>query len=611
MSEPNEQGCGPLRGAAAHGGCKDERWYSTRYLHRASAVRPARFAALAVAGTLAGGTAFAQSNPAAVLDRQNEIILHQQQEQLRQSQERALPATQAPGGTDLNAIRPQVGAPDIGPVCREIRDINIGGDTSHLPAAVREHITRTYAGHCLDAVQIESILAILTKSYIDRGYVTTRAYLPEQDLRTGTLRVTIVEGRIERYDVQSHRRGAQWVTGAFPAGPGSLLNLRDLEQGVDQINRLTSNNATLDLQPGDGAGQTVVVVRNPSATPIHLYTELDNSGLDATGRNSLSATVTLDSLLGLNEQIAVTRMQSVFPFDGGHRSDATSVLAELPFGYNTFTFNASQSNYTNRLNLASGNSIDSTGRTDTLTVGASRVIYRDQANRLSIGADLTKQSLDSWLGGQYVGIASRDLTWFDVGPTLYSHILGGIFNGHLGFSRGVGLFGALRDPDDLPGDLPHAQFSKLGLDLGYSRQFQLGGHPVLVSTQFSGQQAYDTLYGTQQMLIGGPASVRGFLNTTLSGDSGFYVRNEIDVPWRFSLGRFGAVPGRVYAGLDVGHVNNRASGAQNGTLSGATLGITAQWKAASADLSVAHSITMPDGIAHEGTIFIFRLSCSL
>ncbi|WP_422775075.1 POTRA domain-containing protein, partial [Pseudomonas aeruginosa] len=40
--------------------------------------------------------------------------------------------------------------------------------------------------------QRKPLLKAVTDHYLDRGYVTTRAYLPQQDLASGTLRIIVV-----------------------------------------------------------------------------------------------------------------------------------------------------------------------------------------------------------------------------------------------------------------------------------------------------------------------------------------------------------------------------------------------------------------------------------
>ncbi|CAN7752875.1 ShlB/FhaC/HecB family hemolysin secretion/activation protein [Variovorax sp. LjRoot290] len=551
----------------------------------------------------------AQIDPNA-LDRQNQLIERQQQERLRQEQERALPQRPPPGGTDLRTIEPKVSVPDIGAPCRDIRVIRIGG-ASRLPEDVGNAITRDYAGRCLGAAELEAILAALTKSYIDRGFITTRAYLPAQDLRSGVLEIAVVEGRIERFELQQTGRsaGAVSIPGAFPAHPGDLLNLRDLEQGIDQLNSLSLNEATLDLQPGSQPGQSVVVVRNKARLPVHLFTTYDNTGTPATGEKSASATLSLDSLLGLNELIAITRRQSV-PHEREHNSGMTALRASVPFGYSSFSVDASESDYTNTLVLPSGRKLASEGRTATQSLGVDRVVYRDQASRASMSAKLTAQDSRNFLGGEFLSVSSRKLSTLDLGTAAFTQLAGGVLNARLGFVRGLTILGALEDPAGLSDKLPHAQFSKFALDLGYSRRFDIGGQPLLWSSQFSGQRSRDTLYGSQQILVGGIASVRGSLLNTLSGDSGYYWRNEIALPWQTVAGGE-TLSGRVYVGYDFGRVSNHADGVPSGSMSGATLGASLLWRGLSVDLFASRALHLPASMTRESTRVGVRLSYSL
>jgi hemolysin activation/secretion protein len=556
----------------------------------------------------------AQVGPAPInrpVDRQNQIIERQQQDRLREEQDRAMRALPPPGSANLREVNPQVSVPDLGVPCRNIHAIRFGGDTNRLPSHLKRDIERENVDRCLGTSDLEGILAALTKSYIDRGYLTTRAYLPAQDLRSGVLEVTVIEGRIERFEVTGGSDRALWIRGAFPTSPGDLLNLRDLEQGIDQANSLASNKAKLDLRPGSEPGETVVVVENPAAFPLHLYTTLDNAGTQATGIYNASATVTADSLLGFNELFSITQRQSVLPARSDHRSDSTGLRAVLPLGYNTFSIDASQSDYTNALRLPSGQSLLSEGRTISKSLTADRVVYRDQLSRISLSARVSTQATRSWLGGQYLQFSSRNLSTLDVAASAFTQIGGGVLNTRLGWVQGLTAFGALRDAANLPDDLPHAQFRKLTLDVGFSRSFHLGGQTLLWSSQFSGQHAYDTLYGSQQMLIGGNSSVRGFLDSVLSGDNGFYWRNDLSMPWTLAWGGGAPVSGRTYVGVDTGRVTNRAAGAPSGSLSGAALGVAWQWNKLSLDVFASRAIDLPSMLKREGTLFAFRLSASL
>lgn len=548
----------------------------------------------------------AQSVPDSVT-RQNEAIERQLQERLREDQRKAREAAPFRVSPDIEQPVP-IAVPEIGAACRDIRRVSITG-TTRLAPAVRQQIEQEFSGRCLGVSDLEAILAKVTKSYIDGGFLTTRAYLPAQDLRSGILVIEVIEGTIENFQIDSARRKALLASGAFPVRPGDVLNLRDLEQGIDQINRLSSNSAELDIRPGSQPGQSVVVIRNPSRTPVSLFLTSDNLGSESTGKISGAATVIFDSLLGLNELIAITRRQSI-PTSSVANAESNSLAVSAPWGYSTFSMDYSESKYVSPVTLASGATLLAEGNTTSQSIALNRVVFRDQTSRLSLSGKITTQDTKSFFAGQFLSVASRKLTYTDLAVSGFIAVPGGVINARAGFVQGLPILGGLDDPDNLPDDLPHARFRKLTLDLGFNRRLAIAGRPASWSTQLSGQYALDTLYGSQQLLIGGVSSVRGFQKNTLSGDIGSFVRNEFSLPYRLDVGGMAAA-GRAYVGYDIGAVRGRPSGTPQGTLSGMTLGTTFQIKAASLDLFASRPLTYPSTMTREPTQFGLRLSLSL
>ncbi|MGG4661824.1 POTRA domain-containing protein [Providencia vermicola] len=71
----------------------------------------------------------------------------------------------------------------------------------------------------------------------------------------------------------------------FPHLIGSLLNLRDIEQGIEQLNRSVSAHYTIDIQPGTESGYSRVVIQKQARNiPLTSPLSLDNSGNKSTGK---------------------------------------------------------------------------------------------------------------------------------------------------------------------------------------------------------------------------------------------------------------------------------------------------------------------------------------
>ena len=83
-----------------------------------------------------------------------------------------------------------------------------------------------------------------------KGYVTTRVMAQEQDLTTGVLTLTLQPGRVgeTRFEEPVSWRGRLW--NAIPASRGDILNLRDIEQGLENFRRVPSVNADIKIVPG-------------------------------------------------------------------------------------------------------------------------------------------------------------------------------------------------------------------------------------------------------------------------------------------------------------------------------------------------------------------------
>jgi hemolysin activation/secretion protein len=467
-----------------------------------------------------------------------------------------------------------------------------------------------FVGRCLGVTEIEEILGEITRAYILKGYVAARAYLPAQNLSSGRLEIVVVEGAVSSIRIEDGGKNSISKGNAFPGVEGRVMNLRDLEQGIDQINRLASNNAQLDIQPGDQAGESVIVIRNEPRPPFHFSVGYDNQGDQNTGRHQTGATFSLDNPLGFNDFLSVTHRQST-PGDEERKYAASdSFLYNIPFGYSTVTLGKSRSRYVSTILLPSGLDMKSSGNSTISFAKLDRVIYRDQASRLTVGATLTTKESKNYLSDQLLQVSSRDLTLLDLDASVATRIGTAALQVDAGIAQGLDAFGALSDPGGLPDTVPRAQFLKYKLGANLTLPFKLADRDAMFTSQISSQYSDKVLYGSEQLLIGSLYTVRGFQRNTLSGEKGYFWRNELSVRFPVNVGET-PIAGRAFLAYDFGEVTSRAPGTPSGRLAGSAIGFSFFWQGTSWEWFHTRPLSGPSGMSLEGPQTWFRVSFSM
>lgn len=553
---------------------------------------------LALASALAlSGAAQAQQLPVQPRQDQGDRILREEMERererlLRQPTPRIeQPATPAAVGQDPAEVA------ESGPVFRIAR-IDVQGDDL-LPAAVLARRLQPFTGFELGAVRIGLLLQGLNADLIEAGLITSRAYVVSQNLASGVLSLRIVPGRIEaiRYNgrlLEADAHSDAGVRLALPMRAGDILQLRDIEQGLDQLNRLRGRQAQVRIVPGDTPGGSVLeFVDPPPASSWRGWLGGDNQGSPATGTRRLRLGLEVGDLLGLNESLNLG-------YTGSLETNALNAGLSLPWGYNTFSLLTTWSEYQSLI----GNVALLHGSSTNHAVSWNRLLLRDRDSKVAADVSLSVREARREINN--VALAPQKLTVLRAGINRLTRFesagLAGQWIVDAGFSRGLDAFGATGDVGAGGGPAPRARFGKL--DVSGSTALYLPGNWSLRGNgawQWSGVP----LFSSEQIFVGGVASVRGFAESAAGGDRGGY--------WRTELGRsLVAAPSGVhlepFAFWDAGHVRALASGRAS-TLMSAGLGLRAAAAAGSLELvagrPVVHPSDMPD------TAFRLNLSLSL
>ncbi len=534
-------------------------------------------------------------------------LIRDRQNRLLEEQRRRLEELQDLPGKDA---RPQAPALPADTRCFPIKDIELKGADS-LSTSDRARLLKPYVGQCLGVAQLNELLKVITDHYINNGRVTSRAYLPQQDLSSGHLQVLVVEGKLEGL------KGAEGSTVtdrelamAFPGKVGEALNLREVEQLVDQLSRLPSRQAQMELTPGSQVGGSDVVVRNVPQKPWRASLSRNNDGQKSTGEQQWGAGLEWDSPLGLADQLILRGGHDAIS-DHQKTSKNSMLYYNVPWGWWNFSYTYSESDYRTPGDL-DGYKYRQTGDSQNHQLRAERVIHRDDLSKTSVNVGLTHLRTNNYFNDERLDVSSNRLSEFQVGITHGRRIANAFVNLDVGMQNGTGAFDAQKDEQErIRGNLtPTPRYRKYTATLSYLQPFTLWGESLSFSSLATGQRSEDVLYPAQRMSLGGSYSVRGFKDQQLSGDSGGYWRNEVrwarpvTLDWmRPAFAEYGAS-----VGYDQGVIrNDRYNDDQHGRVSSNSVELFARGKHVSTSVTFAHSLERPGVVTEREAPVYFRL----
>ena len=449
-----------------------------------------------------------------------------------------------------------------------------------------------------------------------RGYITSRALVEAQNLSSGRLRLRIIPGRIQALRLESPAPGPRptaeselppLLASASPARPGDVLNLRDLEQTLENLKRVPTAEADIRIEPGATPATSNWVVRHQQGFPLRLTLSADDSGSPGTGVYQGSATVSWDAPLGLNDLFYATQNQDLGGGEDGSRGTrGQSLHYSLPWGYWSLGLTHSNNRYyqsvvgLNQTYVYSGTSANTELR-------LSRVLVRTAVGKTSASLKAFQRRSNNYIDDTEVQIQRRVVGGWEAGLAHKTVLGGASLDSSLSYKVGTGDFGSLPAPEEASG----TGTSRFGLTLAELSLLVPLNWPYLPQARYSAllrwQHNLTPLTPQDRFAIGGRYTVRGFDGVNvLSAERGVLLRNEI------SASIPGGTPLAAFVGVDYGCVDGPSSADLAGKqLAGAVLGLRGAWRQLSYEVFVGTPLDKPQSFRTDNTTAGFNLFLSL
>lgn len=358
--------------------------------------------------------------------------------------------------------------------------------------------------------EVAALADAIQARYLALGLGLTRAFVPAQEIKDGSITIRVIEGHLARVRVEGGGAGdRERVEGrladALAARPAQVGLI---ERGLLLVDDLPGVTVTGLIRPGDEFGAAELLVGLDRA-PYAMVAGVGNRGSDFAGPWSGFVDLAANGFLGWGEQIGVTL--SATPEVDEQRS--ANLRWQQPLA-------------------ASGLSLTSTGNYSRGRPGAALKPFAVATESVGVGQRLSwpvirsrarNLTLEAGWNLQHATVEilnapfSRD-DWrtLDVRAT-YSgqHIAGGDLFATAGVTRGLGTLGAT-GKGSLEGSRPgtDADFTKLSGEIGYGLRLPAGLGATLT---LAGQYSPDVLPAGEEFALGGTRFGRGYNGGDLSG----------------------------------------------------------------------------------------------
>ncbi len=417
----------------------------------------------------------------------------------------------------------------------------------------------------------------ITELYIQEGYVTSGAYIPEQTFaNNGVVQIQVIEGKLEDIQITGTKRlNSNYIRSRIALGASTPLNQKRLLESLQllQLNPLIQN-LSAELSAGSRTGANLLAIKITEADSFNIQAVLDNGRSPSVGSFRRQLQINEANLLGFGDSISLTYSNT----DGSNTIDTSYSLPLNPHnGSLTFSYGTTSADVIERpFNTLD---IESASQYYELTFRQPLVQTPNQEFALGITAFRRESDISSSLleenevplsvlspGADKEGRTRVSaLRFFQEWTSRNSQE---VIAARSEFSLGIGAFNATIN--DIEPD------SRFFAWRGQAQWVRLLAPDTLLLIRGDVQLASTELLASEQFGLGGINSVRGYRQDLLLTDNGALACVEFRLPiarvpqWNGVL--------QVTTFGDVGTAwNNSSSRDENNTNTLASVGLGLRW----------------------------------
>jgi hemolysin activation/secretion protein len=364
----------------------------------------------------------------------------------------------------------------------------------------------------------------INQLYVDNGYLTTGAYIPEQTLRDNTVTLQVVEGEVTKIEVNGLQRlNPGYVSSRIALATERPLNVPRLQEAL-QLLQLDPLIATIeaDLAQGTQPGENILRLEVREADSFNGQVDLSNDRAASIGTFKRGISVTEGNLWGFGDRATLSYSNT----DG---SNVVDVSYRVPLSPRNTTLELRYLNGLNRIITEPFEELDIKSRSQYWEFNLRQPIIQTLNQELSLGLIFSHQAIEtSILGVPFPLSDSADIN----GRTKVSalrFVQEWVYRSpqdaialRSQFSWGVDWWDATINETT-----PDSRFWSWRGQFQYLRLLAPDTTIIFRSTA---QKSDRPLLGLEQLSVGGLGTIRGYPQDFLSSDNALTATLEARLP---------------------------------------------------------------------------------
>ena len=405
----------------------------------------------------------------------------------------------------------------------KVTNINVIG-SSVLSAEINFQVS-CYLNQDVTFSDLLTLRSRISQLYIDAGYVTSGAFLPNnQELTDGVVTIQAVEGEIEDIQVNGLRRlNEGYVRKRIARSTEPPLNLTALEDGLQllqQDSNLEQVNA--ELTSGSAPGLNLLILDVAETDSFDLSLGFDNYRSPSIGSEEGTISSSYRNLFGIGDRLSgsLSLSEGLTLYDLGF---------EVPFNASNGTVQVRVNNSDSRIVEDAFEDIGIRSDTTSVSVGIRQPLWQSPEEEFALGLDFDWRESQSFI--------LDDVPFsFSEGPIDGRSQVNAIRFYQDWVKRGEKRVLAARSQFSLGLDVFDATVNDSGTDgrfFAWQGQFQwveqISPRLLLVS-RVNSQLTPDSLLPIERFSVGGIGTVRGYAQNQLVADNAVTGSMELRVP---------------------------------------------------------------------------------